>query len=136
MMLIRNERELFNYLKETHISDLETCRDEFSFYDCYSVDTNSDIELKCRKTHYDELLIEKSKYDNLLARALEFRTIPLYINSTPFGVYVFNLTELPVPMWEERRMPKTTEFSNREKIVKVVGYLNIRDSKPLESWKK
>ena len=135
-MLIRNERELFNYLKETHISDLETCRDEFSFYDCYSVDTKSDIELKCRKTHYDELLIEKSKYDNLLSRAIEFRTTPLYINSTPFGVYVFNLTELPVPMWEERRMPKTTEFANREKIIKVVGYLNIRDSQVLESWKK
>ena len=136
MMLIRNERELFNYLKENHIADLETCRDEFSFYDCYSSYTNSDIELKCRKTHYDELLIEKAKYDNLLARALEFRTVPLYINSTPFGVFVFTLTELPVPAWEERSMPKTTEFSNREKITKVVGYLNIRDSKVLEYWKK
>lgn len=136
MMLIRNERELFNYLKEGNLPDLETCRDEFSFYDCYSVASNSDIELKCRKTHYDDLLIEKHKYDNLLSRALEFRTIPLYINSTPFGVFVFNLTELPVPAWEERRMPKTTEFANREKVIKVVGYLNIRNSQVLELWKK
>jgi hypothetical protein len=135
MMLIRNERELFNYLKETHIRDLETCKDEFSFYDCYSVDTNADIELKCRKTHYDELLIEKAKYDNLLARALEFRTVPLYVNSTPSGIFVFELTDLPVPQWEERRMPKTTEFANRSMIIKVVGYLHIREAKVLEYWK-
>lgn len=129
--VFRSEKELFNYLKSDKFPDLETCQDNFSFYDCYSVGYNADIELKCRHKHYDELLIEKAKYDNLLSRALEFRTIPLYINSTPFGVYVFNLSKVPAPTWEEREMPSTTYFSNREKIIKVVGYLHIKDSKQL-----
>lgn len=130
-LTFRKEKELFQYLKENHIQDLQTCVDEYSFYDCYSEKLNADIELKCRHSHYDELLIEKIKYDKLLQRALEFRTIPLYINSTPFGVYAFNLSTMPSPQWEEREMPTTTYFANKEKIIKVVGYLNVRESKKL-----
>ena len=129
--IFRKESELFEFLKKSHIHDLQTCEDNYSFYDCYSAEKQLDIELKCRHTHYDELLIEKMKYDHLLERALEFRTRPLYINSTPFGVYVFDLTKIPAPNWEERKMPSTTYFSNREKIIKVVGYLHIKDAKQL-----
>ncbi len=96
-----------------------------SKYDCYSISYNADIELKCRNRHYNDLVIEKIKYDALVARASMFGTVPVYINSTPIGVWSFRLTELPEPSWEERRMPKTTHFSNNNMIVKVVGYYNI-----------
>jgi hypothetical protein len=54
-----------------------------------------------------------------------FGTRPIYINSTPLGVWSFRLDELAEPTWEDRRMPKTTYFANNNMIVKVVGYYNI-----------
>jgi hypothetical protein len=52
----------------------------FSHWDCFSAQHAFEIELKCRTTHYDELLIEKLKYDALMARAAKYQTNPIYIN--------------------------------------------------------
>jgi hypothetical protein len=123
--MIKYERELFNLIKERIADDLQVSEHKMSKYDCYSLVHNSDIELKCRNIHYDDLLIEKAKYDALIQRAAMFGTIPVYINSTPIGVWSFRLSELPEPKWEERRMPKTTHFTNNNMIVKMVGYYNI-----------
>lgn len=123
--MIKYERELFNLIKERIADDLKVSEHKMSKYDCYSLAHNSDIELKCRNLHYDDLLIEKAKYDALIERATMFGTIPVYINSTPSGVWSFRLSELPEPRWEERRMPKTTHFTNNNMIVKMVGYYNI-----------
>lgn len=123
--MIKYERELFNLIKEKIADDLKVSEHKMSKYDCYSLSQNSDIELKCRNLHYDDLLIEKAKYDALIERATMFGTIPVYINSTPNGVWSFRLSELPEPTWEERRMPKTTHFTNNNMIVKMVGYYNI-----------
>jgi hypothetical protein len=119
------ELQLFELLKERLMPDLEYSQHTMSRYDCYSLEYNADIELKCRNLHYDDLLIEKIKYDALVARAAMFGTRPIYINSTPLGVWSFRLDELSEPAWEERRMPKTTYFSNNNMIVKVVGYYNV-----------
>ena len=83
------EQQLFNALKESFMPDLKKSDDPMARYDCYSIIHNIDIELKCRRKHYDDLLIEKKKYDALLLRALNFGTDPVYINSTPSGVWVF-----------------------------------------------
>jgi hypothetical protein len=57
--------------------------------------------------------------------------IPVYINSTPKGVYSFNL-HLIEPIWEiNNKNPATTYFNNREKIVKEVTYLEITKAKQL-----
>lgn len=124
--MIQNEQELFDFLKARHIKDLEPSEHKYSKYDCYSESKNIDLELKCRQAHYDDLLIEKDKYDSLLARATQYGTKPYYVNSTPEGIFVFNLSTLPTPEWEVRLMPKTSHFSNREKVEKVVGYLSIK----------
>ena len=126
-----NEAELFNLLKLRLINDLEYSEGRMSKYDCYSIEFNADIELKCRKTHYDELVIERIKWDALIERANKFSTIPVYINYTPVGLWSFKLLELPVPEWSMRRMPKSTEFSNRMMIQKEVGYLHISLGKDL-----
>lgn len=128
---ITDESKLFTYLKENVIFDLEQSEDQYSFYDCYSLEFNWDVELKCRKTHYDDLIIEKSKYDKLLFRSIYHNTEPIYINSTPRGIYLFKLVDIPMPQWEDRMMPKTSEFSQRHFISKTVGYLNISDSERL-----
>ena len=123
--MVQNEQELFDYLKENYLKDLEPSEHQYSKYDCYSLSKNIDLELKCRQKHYPELLLEKDKYDSLLARATEYGTKPYYVNSTPEGIFVFNLSVLQTPEWELRLMPKTSHFSNREKVEKVVGYLPI-----------
>ena len=119
------EQQLFEALKNSFIPDLEKSENPMARYDCYSLAHNIDIELKCRRRHYDDLLIEKKKYDALLLRASNFGTDPVYINSTPSGVWVFRLTVVPEPEWETRGMPKTSEFRQRQFIDKVVGYYNV-----------
>ena len=119
------EQQLFEALKNSFIPDLEKSENPMDRYDCYSLAHNIDIELKCRRKHYDDLLIEKKKYDALILRASNFGTDPVYINSTPSGVWVFRLTVVPEPEWETRGMPKTSEFRQRQFIDKVVGYYNV-----------
>lgn len=125
----KNEERLFELLKEKYIPDLNWSEGDFSHYDCYTLDFNCDIELKCRNKHYDELLIEKMKYDKLMYRAKKFGTIAVYISETPEGIFAFNLSLLPEPKWETRGMPKTSHFNQRQFVDKVVGYLDVNYAK-------
>jgi hypothetical protein len=127
--MISKEEELFDFVKSKYLPDLKESEYKYSKYDCYSEKFKLDIELKCRATHYDDLLIEKAKYDALILRSKNHGTKAFYINSTPSGVFVFNLSALEEPQWEDRMMPKTSHFSDREKIVKCVGYINISRAK-------
>jgi hypothetical protein len=122
----QKESELFNWIKEKFITDLEGSKNPYSRYDCFSPRFKLDIELKCRRTHYDGLLIEKKKYDALMLRAKEFNTLAVYINSTPKGIWGFYLSSIPL-VWETKMLPKNTDFGNRIKIPKEIAYLNISE---------
>ena len=120
------EIDLFNILKICFMPDLEKSESQYSRFDCFSSKWKLDIELKCRRTHYDELLIEKDKYDALLKRAEENGTRPFYINSTPQGIYAFALDEFNDLQWEMKGgLPKTTDFYDNRRIVKEVAFLPI-----------
>jgi hypothetical protein len=127
-----NEEQLFEFLKKNYLPDLKMSDDPMSHWDCYSEKYSFDIELKCRRTHYDDLLIEKMKYDNLIHRSKRYNTIPVYINSTPVGIYVFKLNEVEIK-WETKKMPTTTDFSRKEKIDKVVGFLSLTKAKKINA---
>lgn len=129
--MILQEKDLFELIKKYILPDLEESEQKMSKYDCYSIARGFDIELKCRRTHYDDLLIEKMKFDALMTRADKFNTKPIYINSTPEGVWSFHISMLPQPTWEDRRMPKTTDFSNNNMIIKQIGYYNVSLGKDL-----
>lgn len=119
------EQELFDHLKQKFYHDLVKSEGQFDTFDCISQDHQLYIELKCRHTHYPDLLIEQSKYVRLVDEA-GFRVLdPWYINSTPNGIFAFDLSRVPEPAWEERWMPTTTEFANTSKKVKVVGFLHL-----------
>ena len=122
------EKELFSLLKARFVPDLVLARNQFSKWDCYSPKTRMRVELKCRRTHYDTLLIEKKKYVALMGKAIKNNDFPLYINSTPEGVYVFYLHKLPEPEWFTKNMPETTDFGRRNWVEKEVGFLNIKDA--------
>ena len=129
--MVLKEEELFNLLKKRVVRDLRKVDDEFSNYDCISDESTAYIELKCRKTHYNYLMIERYKYDRLFEQAMQINYNPIYINSTPKGVWAFNLNYVQ-PLWcMQDNLPKTTEFENKEKVTKEVGYLNIEGSAKL-----
>ena len=121
------EKELFEYLIECCYPDLVKARSQMSRWDCYSPDTYHRIELKCRATHYDELIIEKKKYDAMIAKCDSNLDIPMYINSTPLGIYQFNLY-LVTLKWETKYLRKTTEFSNNNKIPKEIAMINVNEA--------
>ena len=126
-----NEKTLFNYLKNKYWNDLELSTDKFSVYDCFSHSTKTRIELKCRKTHYKELMIEKSKYYYLVKKYIQLNEIPLYINSTPEGIFAFDLRTIN-PVWiTDKIMPKTTERNTKTKIQKTYGLININEGKKI-----
>ena len=121
------EYALYLWLKTYFIPDLQLCKNKRSRYDCYSDKHKLDIELKCRRTHYDRLLIEKTKFDSLMSRSEKEGTTPLYINSTPSGIYAFYLKSASIE-WELKLMPMKTDFRSKGNIMKSVGYLDINNS--------
>ena len=122
------EQELFDYLKADLYSDLVKSPGVFDSFDCISQAAGHYIELKCRHTHYPTLLIEEMKYRKLITQAAERDLIPFYINSTPLGVFSFDLMDVPEPEWLSHWMPATTEFSRSNKVSKLVGYLPIEEA--------
>ena len=122
-----NEDDLFSYLKNFLYPDLVKSEGIYDAYDCVSQQAGHYIELKCRATHYDELLIEEMKYRKLITQAAERDLVPFYINSTPLGVFSFDLMDIPEPEWVSHWMPATTEFSRSNKVSKLVGYLPIEE---------
>ena len=122
------EVELFEYLKENLYPDLVKSPGIFDSFDCISRQAGHYIELKCRHTHYPTLLIEEIKYRKLITQSAERDLIPFYINSTPLGIYSFDIMDIPEPEWVTHWMPVTSEFDNRSKVEKLVGYLDIEEA--------
>jgi hypothetical protein len=125
------EADLFDWLKENAYLDLVKAKNQMSRWDCYSPSTGHRIELKCRKKHYDTLLLERKKYDAMVLEANKHLDTPVYINSTPEGIYSFNLYFIK-KAWETNFLnPATTQFANTKRIAKEVTYLKTTDGKKL-----
>ena len=92
---------------------------------------NSYIELKCRRTHYDTLMIEKKKWDYLADIRARTGAKTLYINSTPRGVYQWDLGAVMEPEWALKRLPITTDFANKATNERLAGFLDIRHAELL-----
>ena len=121
------EKQLYEKLKQKYLPNLTLEDSEFTTHDCYSFAPVMFIELKCRDIHYDELLIEKVKYDALINKPGPVR----YVSETPKGCWVFDIKKLPEPCWYEKLLPDTTRSSwgNHELVWKMVGKYNINQGK-------
>jgi len=121
------EADLFNWLKENTYPDLVKSKNPLSRWDCYSPSKKHRIELKCRKKHYDTMLLEKKKYDAMILECEKHLDIPIYINSTPKGIFIWDLLQLK-PKWEVNYLnPATTHFNNTQRIKKEVTYLTLEN---------
>ncbi len=125
-----NEQSLFKYLKSNYYPDLTMSSNPMSRWDCYSACTGHLIELKSRNAHYDSLIIEFKKWSALLDRCSDYESIPMYINSTPKGVYRFNLRQQNI-VWENKELRHTTNFGENNKVLKKIGLLYISNSEKL-----
>ena len=126
------EIDLFNWLKENVYPDLVKAKNPMSRWDCYSPCSNHRLELKCRKKHYSTMLLEKKKYNAMQFECMKHLDIPMYFNSTPEGIFSWNLNKID-PIWEINfKNPATTQFNNNNKISKEVSYLAIEKAK---QWK-
>ena len=128
MAIAVNEIILYDFLKLNLYPDLLRAPGIYDAFDCTSEKAGHFIELKCRQTHYSTLLIEQMKYRKLITQAYHRDLLPFYINSTPLGIYSFDLTEIDEPQWHVHQMPATTEFDNTDKVEKIVGYLDIEEA--------
>ena len=117
------EQGLFDHIKATYLEDLEKSEHVYEYIDATSNGYRLTIELKCRHTHYDELILEKDKYESLVNRANDLGFTPFYINSTPKGIYAFNLRIIKVT-WTTKRLPSST-VDNGPAIDKEVALLHI-----------
>jgi hypothetical protein len=126
-LIYLREVELFEALKTVYpdLTPLSaTDRADGITHDAY-------IEMKCRRTHYPTLLIEKKKWDYLAEIRARTGARTLYINSTPQGVYQFDLGAINEPEWQLKALPDKTDFANSGKVEKLCGFLDIRHSELL-----
>lgn len=121
------EKDLFEWLSTNHYKTLVNSKNPISRWDCYDIETQSRIELKCRRKHYNTLILEKKKYDALILESNKNLDIPIYINSTPNGIYSFNLNEIDVK-WFTKSLPTTTEFKKRIWVKKEITELEVSKS--------
>ena len=98
---------------------------------CDGVTHNAFIEMKCRRTHYPTLMIEKHKWDYLADIRARTGARTLYISATPKGVYEWDLGALETPEWLLKHLPDKTDFAGAKKIDKWVGFLDVRHSRLL-----
>lgn len=119
------EKELFDWLRATYLPDLIHSPEEYDGFDCTTDRYKMFIELKSRKTHYPDLLIEKMKYDFLLEESAKLGLSPWYVNSTPEGIWAFPLLDLKEIEWAEKWLPSTTEFVNKSNKMKMVGFIHV-----------
>jgi hypothetical protein len=78
------------------------------------------MEMKFRKKYYDTKLIEKKKFDNLMA--LDDNVVKIYFVSDPQGTYFFWLNKLKDMDIIDQKCPSTT-FWRKHKIEKQVYML-------------
>lgn len=129
-----SEKDLFEYLKENFYSDLTPMDSQYSFEDCITTEHSITMELKCRTLHRDltGMMIEKQKYDNLLKhREINKSEHLYYVNSTPAGVYYWDVLKTPEPKWEKEYCNERTNLPTDgvlKKIDKMVGYYPVKDA--------
>ena len=118
------EKDLFEWLSKNYYKTLVNSKNPISRWDCYDIETQNRIELKCRRKHYSTLILEKSKYEALIKESAKNLDIPIYINSTPKGIYLFNLNKID-SKWFTKSLPATTEFKKRIWVKKEITELEV-----------
>jgi hypothetical protein len=120
--ICQDETSIYFELKKLYpdLIDLNI-HNKYSPIDLCSILEKCGIETKGRKKDYDTFLVEKKKWDDMI---ISPDKDVFYVCATPERVVMFNVRELPEPIWGVEQHNKTTTYDNKEKIDKMVGYYN------------
>ena len=67
--------------------------------------------MKFRKTHYEEKMLEKEKYDNLMA--LDKDIVKIFFVNDPKGNFMYWLNTLKMPKTVKKYCPDTTVYTKK-----------------------
>ena len=111
--------------------DLVETEDKFCSYDA----ENSRYigEVKSRDKKYNGWIIERKKFDTNLLHSINHNKIFVYLTEHNGKIMTWNIHNLLNSLydfgWTKMELPATTEFNDKEKIQKEVGYLYEVDAK-------
>jgi hypothetical protein len=94
--------------------DLKWCGEGFTRYDAIGKTPKGKdcvIEMKFRNKHYEEKMLEKDKYDALMA--LDEKVIKLYFVNDPKGNFLYWLNNLELPAPVKKYCPDTTMWTKK-----------------------
>ena len=121
------EQQVISKLKKVAPDLIKT--GEWDSDDCYSKKFNIYLEIKCRTKHWDELGIQKDKWDHLR----QYKKCR-FIVQTPKGMWSWDLHKVAEPTWYRRLGPTSTHHLHLHQVEecwKEIGYLNIKDAKDI-----
>ena len=130
-----NEQKVIKLLNKAQYN-FEPMDDKFSRYDAFDPDLGVMLEIKCRKKHYADTMMEKMKYDWNVEYAKENDFVFLYAVTMPTKdgekLYLFDPKVMDDEgydfKWHTKKLPAKTEFGGSEGVDKEVGYLHIDDA--------
>ena len=75
------------------------------------------IEMKFRNKYYETKMLEKDKYDSLMA--LDKKIIKIYFIADPKGNFMFWLNNLKMPLTEKKYCPDSTIWTKKRVLKNV-----------------
>ena len=93
--------------------DLEWCGGGYSRYDAKGITPKGKqcvIEMKFRKTYYEEKMLEKDKYDALMSLD---DVVKIYFVNDPKGNFMYWLNTLEMPKPVKKYCPDTTMWTKK-----------------------
>jgi len=127
------ERQILEELNQQDYN-LKEEENKYSRFDAYN--DKYIVEIKNRTEVYEDTIIEFDKYAYNLTYSKQKNKVFLYVVKMNHKIYIFNITDLDKEnysfKWEWRSLPKQTEFENKEKTKKYIGYININKSINME----
>jgi hypothetical protein len=94
--------------------DLKIPEDNFSRYDAYGTTPKGKkcvIEMKFRNKHYEDKMLEKDKYDALMA--LDDDIVKIYFVADTKGNFMYWLNTLKMPETVKKYCPDTTMWTKK-----------------------
>ena len=126
------QTEIINKLNSIYPGlDLVEVSDPYSSYDAENA--RYIVEVKSRDKKYDSWIIERKKFDSNLLYSMNVNKMFVYLTEHNGKIMTWNIHNLLNSLydfgWTKMELPATTEFNNKEKIQKEVGYLYEVDAK-------
>ena len=125
-----SEKEILNEINKQCNLSLKADDYEYNRFD--AANTSYIVEIKHRDKFYEDTMIEFDKFSYNLLYAQMSKKQFIYVVKMDQKIYVFNITKLVSSgykfKWIFKELKKQTEFADKRKIKKLVGYININES--------